>query len=281
MATASDQVPAWLDNLRADVALYRRFVGARLRSQMQYRTSFLVMTGVTFLGLATELIAILILFSRFGGLAGWQVGEVALLYGLASIAFGLSEMIGAGFDIFPATIRQGEFDRVLLRPAGVFTQVLAADFQLRRLGRITNGCCALAVTLTTTPITWTPLKVLYLLVAVLSGAVMFTALFVLGAVLCFWTVQSIELINTLTYGGTVLTSYPLSIYHEFLQRFFTFVVPLAFVSYFPALWLLDRPEARALPPWLPFLSPVAAVGLAVVARLAWGVGVRHYRSTGS
>ncbi len=281
MATASDHGPAWLDNLRADVALYRRFVGARLRSQMQYRTSFLVMTGVTFLGLATELIAILILFNRFGELAGWRVGEVALLYGLVSISFGLSEMVGAGFDQFSSAIRQGEFDRVLLRPVGVFTQVLAADFQLRRIGRIAQGAGAVALALQWTPVAWTPLKLAYLPVVVLSGAVMFTALLVLGAVLCFWTVQSIELINTLTHGGTVVTSYPLPIYHEFLQRFFTFVVPLAFVSYFPALWLLDRPEARALPPWLPFLSPVAAVGLAVVARLAWGVGVRHYRSTGS
>ena len=281
MATASDRVPGWLDNLRADVALYRRFVGARLRSQMQYRASFLVMTGVTFLGLATEFIAILILFNRFGELAGWRVGEVALLYGLVSISFGLSEMVGAGFDLFPSAIRQGEFDRVLLRPVGVFTQVLAADFQLRRIGRIAQGGCAMALALHWTPVAWTPLKLAYLPVVVLSGAVMFTALLVLGAVLCFWTVQSIELINTLTHGGTVVTSYPLPIYHELLQRFFTFVVPLAFVSYFPALWLLDRPEARALPPWLPFLSPVAAAGLAVVARLAWGVGVRHYRSTGS
>lgn len=281
MAEAHGRLAGWLENLRADASIYRRLVGARLRSQAQYRTSFLLMTLITFLGLLSELVAVLILFGRFGELAGWRVGEVAFLCGLAWIAFGLSEMVGAGFDIFPATIRQGEFDRVLLRPVGVFTQVLAADFQLRRLGRITQGACALGLALSLTSIQWTPLKLLYLPVVVVSGAVMFTALFVLGAVLCFWTVQSIELMNSLTYGGTVLTSYPLPIYHELLQRFFTFVVPLAFVSYFPALYLLDRPEARALPPWLPFLSPLAALALAVAARLAWGAGVRHYRSTGS
>ena len=98
-----------------------------------------------------------------------------------------------------------------------------------------------------TPIAWTPLKVLYLLMVLVSGFVMFSALLVLGAVLCFWTVQSIEIINTVTYGGTEMASYPLPIYHELLQRFFTFVVPLAFVSYFPALYLLDRPEAAAPP----------------------------------
>jgi ABC-2 type transport system permease protein len=190
-------------------------------------------------------------------------------------------MVAAGFDLFPQAIRQGEFDRVLLRPVGIFVQVLAADFQLRRLGRVAQGGLALALALTWTSIAWTPLKGLYLLVVLVSGVAMFSALLVLGAVLCFWTVQSIEIINTVTYGGTEMASYPLPIYHELLQRFFTFVVPLAFVSYFPALYLLERPELQRLPSWLPGMTPVAAAMLALIALLAWRVGVRHYQSTGS
>lgn len=268
-------------NLRTDLRLYRRFIGARLQSQMQYRVSFLIMLTVTGIGLATELAAIVILLNRFGDLAGWSVGEVALLYGLASVAFGLAEMVGAGFDAFPATIRRGEFDQILLRPAGAFSQVLSADFQLRRLGRIGQGVVALALAFSWTTISWTPLKALYLGVTLLSGMVMFTALFVFGAALCFWTVESIEVINSVTDGGNQLASFPLSIYHELMQRVFVFVIPLAFVSYIPALYLLDRPEADDWPAWLPLLSPIAALLLGLAARAAWGVGVRHYRSTGS
>jgi ABC-2 type transport system permease protein len=248
---------------------------------MQYRASFLLMTLVSFVVTGSDLLAILILFNYFGELAGWRAGEVALLYSLAMVAFGLSEMVAAGFDLFPQAIRQGEFDRVLLRPVGIFVQVLAADFQLRRLGRIAQGGLALALAVAWTSITWTLLKVLYLLVVLVSGFVMFSALLVLGAVLCFWTVQSVEIVNTVTYGGTEMASYPLPIYHELLQRFFTFVVPLAFVSYFPALYLLDRPELQHLPVWLPGMTPVAAAILALMAWLAWRVGVRHYQSTGS
>jgi len=261
--------------------LYGRFVGARLRAQMQYRASFMMMMIVTGIGLSTELLAIVILLNRFGDLAGWSVGEVAMLYGLASVAFGLAEMVGAGFDSFPTMIRRGEFDQLLLRPASVFTQVLSADFQLRRLGRISQGVVALLLALSWTSVAWTPLKVLFLGVTLLSGAVMFMALFVFGATLCFWTVESIEVINSVTDGGNVLSSYPLPIYHEIMQRFFTFVIPLAFVSYIPAVYLLDRPEANDWPPWLPLLSPLAALVLGLAARVAWGVGVRHYRSTGS
>jgi ABC-2 type transport system permease protein len=278
---SSESATAWLADWWVDAVLYRRLIGARIRAQMQYRVSFLLMTLVSMVVTGSDLLAILILFNYFGELAGWRAGEVALLYGLAMVAFGLSEMVAAGFDVFPRAIQQGEFDRVLLRPVGIFVQVLAADFQLRRLGRTAQGGLALALAMAWTPIVWTPLKVFYLLVVLISGFVMFSALLVLGAVLCFWTVQSIEIINTVTYGGTEMASYPLPIYHDLLQRFFTFVVPLAFVSYFPALYLLDRPELQGLPNWLPGATPVAAAVLALTAWLAWRVGVRHYQSTGS
>jgi ABC-2 type transport system permease protein len=278
---SGESATGWLADSWADIVLYRRLIGARIRAQMQYRVSFFLMTLVSMVVAGSDLLAILILFNYFGELAGWQAGEVALLYGLAMVAFGLSEMVAAGFDVFPRAIQQGEFDRVLLRPVGIFVQVLAADFQLRRLGRTAQGGLALALAMAWTPIVWTPLKGLYLLVVLVSGFVMFSALLVLGAVLCFWTVQSIEIINTVTYGGTEMASYPLPIYHDLLQRFFTFVVPLAFVSYFPALYLLERPELQRLPSWLPGATPLAAALLAVTAWLAWRVGVRHYQSTGS
>jgi ABC-2 type transport system permease protein len=268
-------------NLVHDIALYRHFIAGRLRAQMQYRASFLMMTVVTFLGLSTEFVGVLFLFDQFGNLAGWRVGDVAFLFGLATISFGLAEMVGAGFDMFPNMIRRGEFDQVLLRPAGVFAQIMAADFQLRRIGRISQGLVAFGLALTWTSIDWDIWKALYLPVVLLSGAAMFTAMFVLGATLCFWTVQSIELINILTNGGTELASYPLPIFHEAMQRFFTFVVPLAFVTYFPALYLLDRPAHADWPVWVPFITPLVALAFVAIARLAWGFGVRHYRSTGS
>jgi len=267
--------------LLQDIRLYLTLVESRVRSQAQYRGSFLLVAFVTFLGMATELVAVIFLLDAFGDIAGWGVSEIALLYGLAGIAFGLAEMVGAGFDMFPEMIRRGELDQLLLRPAGVFTQVMAADFQLRRFSRIGQALLALILALRWTSIDWTPEKMLYLPLVILSGAIMFLAVFVLGATLCFWTVESVEVINTLTNGGSEMTGYPMSIYHDLMQRFFTFVIPLLFVSYIPALYLLDRPERADWPGWIVLMPPVAAACLVGVSYILWGVGVRHYRSTGS
>ena len=226
-------------------------------------------------------IALLLLFHRFEDLAGWSRGEVAFLYGLGGLAFGASDMLAGGFDRLSISIQTGTFDRVLTRPVGVFAQVLASDFQLRRLGRMAQGAFVLGLSLTWLEVEWTGLKALVLVSAIVSGIVIFGAIWVIGAAITFWTVQTSEVTNVFTYGGEELVSYPMPVYGEGLRRFFTFVVPLAFVTYLPALYILDRPDPLGLPPALRFCSPLVAAAFFLVARGAWALGVRHYQSTGS
>jgi len=120
-----------------------------------------------------------------------------------------------------------------------------------------------------------------LALAMLSGTVIYFAIFVLGATFCFWTVQAKEVTHVFTYGGDGVASYPLDIYRGSVRRFFTFVVPLAFVNYEPALFLLGRPDPLGLPDAVRLLSPPAAIVMALLARYAWQQGVQHYQSTGS
>lgn len=263
------------------LAIYRRLVLAQLRGQMQYRASFVLQVVGQFAATFTDFVAVLLFFHQFRTLAGWSLGEVAFLYGIAGMAFGTCDLIVGGFDRLSLSIQTGTFDRVLLRPLGAFGQMLAADVQMRRLGRIGQGATAFAFSLTLTEIEWTPLKLLVLAGALLSGVVIFVSVFVIGAAITFWTVQTSEVTNVFTYGGSELTSWPLSIYAGWLRRFFTFAVPLAFISYLPALYILGRPDPLGLPRPLQFCSLLAAALFFLLARGAWSVGVRHYQGTGS
>ncbi len=266
---------------RDEVALYRLLVGARVRGQMQYRASFALQVAGSFLGNALELVALLIVFSRFHDIAGWSVGEVTLLYALSAISFALHEMIMAGFDEVSYAIQQGEFDRVLVRPVTPFVQTLAADFQMRRIGRVLQGVVALGIAVSRGHIHWDAGKIVYFPVVILSGVLLFSALTLLGATLCFWTVERSEAINIFTYGGAFMSDYPISIYAGWLRGLMIFVVPLAFVAYFPALYFLDRTAASGVPPFVPFLTPFVAVAFFALAWRVWEWGVRHYQSAGS
>jgi ABC-2 type transport system permease protein len=268
-------------HLRDGLSLYAQLVGAQIRAQLQYRMSFALQAFGQAAATLVDLIALILLFQRFPSMAGWSLGEVAFLYALGGIAFALSDMLCGGFDMLGVAIQTGTFDRVLIRPAGAFVQTIGSDFALRRLGRVAQAVVALVLALSLLDIEWSALKVLVALSAVASGVVIFTGIWVIGAAVTFWTVQTSEVTNVFTYGGSELVAHPMNIYADWLRRFFTFVVPLAFVAYLPALYILDREDPLGLPSLLRFCSPLVAAVFFLVARGAWSLGVRHYQSTGT
>lgn len=261
--------------------LFGRFLAASLRGQMQYRVSFLMLSVGQFLAVGIEFLGIVALFGRFGSLRGWSLPEVALLYGMANTAFSLAESFGRGFDTFSGVVKNGDFDRLLLRPRSTALQVACQEFQLLRVGRFAQGIIALAWAAASLDIAWALPKVMLLIASIFGGAGVFYGLFVLQATLCFWTVESLEIMNTVTYGGTETAQYPLTIYRPWFRRFFTFVVPLACMNYIPASALLNRGAALGVPAYLPWLAPLVGVAFLLLSLQVWKFGERHYHSTGS
>ena len=264
--------------------LYRRLAGAQVRSQMQYRASFIFDCVAQFIGTIVDFAVVAVLFTRFPSIGGWSLGEVGLLYGLSSLSFALADMLGSGFDYitFGATmVRQGGFDQILVRPVNPFLQVLASQFVVRRIGRILQGALILAIALSLIQVAWTPLKIAFALVTIAGGIVFFMGLFIFGSGVSFWTVESLEAINIVTYGGQMMTSYPMHIFQGWLRAVFMFIIPMAFVNYYPSLWLLDKPDPLGGPTWLAFLAPIVCLVVFGAGVWMWGFGVRHYQSTGS
>jgi ABC-2 type transport system permease protein len=104
---------------------------------------------------------------------------------------------------------------------------------------------------------------------------------VLQATLAFWTVESLEVANTLTYGGVEAAQYPLDIYTRWFRDFLTFVVPLGCVSYFPVAAVLGHANRTGVPEWLLPLTPVVGFLFLAVSLWVWRFGMRRYTSTGS
>ena len=263
------------------VRAYGLIVGMWLRSAMAYRASFVMTTVGNFVATGFDFVAIMLMFSHVDALGGYSLGEIALLYGTSATAFGLADLLLGSMDRLGRRVRDGTLDTLLVRPVPVLAQVAADRFAARRLGRITQGLLVLGYALGTLDIAWTPLKVVMLPLMVLSGAAIFGAVFVAGAAFQFLAQDASEVQNSFTYGGTTLLQYPPSIFAKDLVRGVTFVVPLAFVSWLPALYVLGREFPLGLPDQVAFLPPVVAGGCWVLAGLAWRVGLRAYRSTGS
>lgn len=263
--------------------LYIRLISIQIRSQMQYRVSFFMeMVSTAFLS-GISFLAVALIIERFGSILGWSLGEVAFMAGLIEMSFASMEIIFSGFDSdgFASNIRTGSFDQMLLRPVNITVQVLGSRFLLRRIGRILEGLLIFIFCLATTPIHWTLAKMAYLPVVFFSQVIAFGALFMIGSTLTFWTVQSVEAMNILTYGGNELMTYPATIYPAWVRHFFTFLVPFVFLNYYPALFFLEKPDPLGFPPAASFLAPVVAGTMLAAGSIFWNFGINHYQSTGS
>ncbi|MFE5724430.1 ABC transporter permease [Streptomyces erythrochromogenes] len=275
------EVPRAGGRVREGLRGYGLIVAMWIRSTMTYRTSFALSTlgnaAITLL----DFVAIYIMFTHVDALGGFTLPEVALLYGSCSASLGLADLLLGNTDRIGARVRDGSLDTMLVRPVPLLAQVAADRFALRRLGRIAQGLGLLGWALWSLEVDWTAGKVLLVPVMVLAGAAIFAAVMVAGAAFQFIAGDAAEVQNSFTYGGCTMLQYPPTIFATELLRAVTFIVPLAFVNWLPALYVLGRPDPLGLPGWAAFLSPLVAFAVFVPASLAWRAGVRSYRSTGS
>lgn len=264
--------------MKKSIRLYFKLLGVSLRSQMQHRASFFMLTAAYFLSTFAAIIGIWVLFDRFKQVQGWTLEELGLLYGIIQMGFSIAEAFSRGFDSFGVMIRKGDFDRILLRPCGTLFQVATSEIQPMRLGRFLQGAIVLGWSYSELGFPFFSVSSAVISFAIIGTASLFTGLFVIQGTLSFWTTETLELMNITTYGGMEIGQYPMTIYKQSFRNFFTFVIPISSVAFYPVAALLKETSSS-------FFVGVSAPFLGVVflwlACQFWKLGVRRYHSTGS
>ena len=123
---------------------------------------------------------------------------MALLYGIAGVAFSFAELAVGHLDLLPQLIRDGNFDLVLVRPRSALLQVIASDFRIRQFGRLLQSLAVLVYAIVALDIAWTADRAAVIVVAVLGGAAIFAAIWVAGITIVFWAVEGRESVNAFT-----------------------------------------------------------------------------------
>lgn len=269
--------------LRRFFDLLFRLLRIQIRSQLQYPVSFLLDVLSSALTLGFFFVAFALTFTRFDQIGGWTLGEVAFIWGITEFSFGVMDMVFSGFDYdtFGPMVRKGQFDQLLLRPVNITLQVLGSRFILRRLGKISEGLIIFLYGLSLVDVHWTFIKIAYIPILVVSQVLFFGSLFIFGATTTFWTMERLEILNVFTYGGSEIMSYPMHIFPRAIRIIFTYVIPAVFLSYFPTIFILDKPDPLNAPAFASFAAPVVAVVLLLLALRFWRFGIQNYQSTGS
>ena len=256
--------------------LYFKTVLMNIKSQLEYKKAFIISTFGSFLITFLLIIAVYFLFLNFNQVGDWTFYEVAFLFGLSYFNFSLAEMFLRGLDHFDETIRNGEFDRLMIRPQNLLIQSICMEFDLSKIGRIVQTLIVLVISISKINIDWTIYKILVFILMNIGCFIIFFAIFILKATFCFWTINGLEFMNILSEGGKKVAQYPINIYEKWFRLFFTYIVPFGIVNYFPVMYLFGKSNNLYFG-----ITPIGTIVFFVTCIFIWEIGVKHYESTGS
>ena len=260
--------------------MVRTLYGSRIRSQAAYRTSFVSDLLGQVLIVAVEFLELWVILANVGTLGGMTLPQVAVVYGLGALAFGIGDLLLGEIDALSTYIRSGKLETLLIRPVPMLLQISSLDLSLRRLGRIMVGLAMYVVALGIAGFSPTPSTLALAVIAPLAGAAIFAALLTMAGAMQFWLIDGREFANAFTYGGNYVATTPSAVFALPMRAFFTFVIPATLVAYAPTLVLLDLPGPTLLPQWTGWMGVPAAILTWTLAALLWRAGVRKYTGAG-
>lgn len=240
-----------------------------------YRFDMLVRITVSILHLAGELLTVWTIFSNTTALAGWHWQHMLVLVGVyRMVAGGIRLSIVPNMRMVLEDIREGTLDFVLMRPVNSQLLVSIREFVFWRAADVVLGA-AVAVYGCVKLLGYMPLvSTLVFVLMLAAGYVIVYSFWLMLATLGFWFVriQNIEMIfwNVFEAGR-----FPIVIYRPGVQWTLTYLIPLAFITTFPAGTLLNDP-ATSVPPTAPIWAMVMAAGMLLLSGWFWRRGLRHY-----
>ncbi len=270
-----------LATLAALARLSWELVTASIRGQMQYRFNFLIDVAFGLVFSSIGFVFIWVVLGRFEAIGGWTLGEVALLYGMRLTSHGLWTVNFSRLFAIDRIVRDGEFDRMLIRPMPMMLQLMYGSFRMATLGDLLGGVVILGIALTQVPIDWSAGKLILFACALVGGA-MLDGAFQLGpAAMTFRMLMSMPVRGLFDDIFGRFSGYPTSIFDRGARFLLMWIVPVAFVAWVPATVLLDRTDELPFPGWLAWFSPLADLSCIAIAGWLFVRESRHYQSSGS
>ena len=262
--------------------LYFRFVAVFLQGLMEYRLNFFLDFFALFVSNIVGYFSIWLIMNRFESIGGWTYYEVMFLASLYHIAFGVCGLfIRSPMQSIDLLVNRGRMDTLLTKPIPPLLHVIMMKFNHIWAASVFVGTAVIATCLRNLQIVLTPLNVVWLLFVLVSGVFLLSAIFILAGSLSFRFIQAATVASTIIYSIGEFVRYPITIYPTVIRILLTFLLPFAFINFYPSQYFLGRDSVELFHPLFQFGTPLVAAVMFLAAVTLWRHSLRHYSSTGS
>ena len=248
---------------------------------LEYRANFLMWGAFTIIYHATAIVALWVTLRNFPSINGWNFRETAFMYGLWMLGHGLHNTLFYTVGSVPEFVREGRFDRFLIRPLDPLFQAMTVPQQIWP-DELMLAVIYFCVVTPFSGVHVDLLFVLYVPLVAAGGALIDFGINLAIATASFWFIR----IDTLRWVVMSLeqefSRYPISIYQRGVRVILAFVLPFAFMNYFPATFLLHKSETGLhLNPAVGLFTPLVGAIVVCLSYAFWRVGLNRYQGTGS
>jgi ABC-2 type transport system permease protein len=271
-----------LERVLDPIRLYLIYSKYTAKSLLQYRLDACFRIFAVLCKESASVIVVYLSLKKFDTLNGWKMNEILFLFSFLYVTYSIMLIFFTGLKYFSYIVQYGELDRLLVRPRGVLFQVLSVDTDfLASIGHGTVGIVLFFNTATHVGVNWDISNILYCVSVIFGGVMIQSALFLLFSCASFYFVMVNNLQNFLFYNTRKFAGYPISIFPGFIQKAMIFLVPFAFVNYFPTEYLLHKTDLAGCWGGVVYLTPVVGICLYAIAYGVWRISLGRYASSGT
>lgn len=250
-----------------------------IAAEMEYRANFFVALLSSVLMLALSLFTISMFYRTGYEMGGWTYAQALIVVGLFTILTGVQQtLFHPNRRQITELVREGTLDFVLLKPIDSQFWMSARRISIWGMTDIVFGI-ALVIYAGSFATDNPGLGVGAYILGILPMLLGIVTLYALGYILATLTIWFVKLFNiTMTMDALLEAGrYPIAAYPAIYRAFFTFVIPVTFMTTVPAKVMLDKGAASA---WF-VGAGVLCVGLFATSRWFWRFALRYYTSASS
>ncbi|MCC6276244.1 MAG: ABC-2 family transporter protein [Leptospiraceae bacterium] len=260
---------------------YLKLAVASIKSRMEYRASFFIFLFTLVSYYSAQALTIGIIINRFKMIGGWSIGEMAFLYSLLILSQGIVSCLFSGVVEFGSFVREGTFDRLLVRPLSPLGQVIMGGFELTGFAHLILGLITFFVANSLIRIHWQISDVLIFITVILGGSMILAGIRIVIAAIAFYAVNNGSLVHLFVFSSREFLLYPLNIYSTGVKFLLTFVIPLGFVNFYPAHYFLNKTGDSVFHDYIVFFTfPIGTI-LFLFSLWFWRKGQAAYESAGA
>ena len=251
-----------------------KYISMHIKSQLEYKSSFVFLVIAQIMAFFAYCVVFYSLFDKFGIVKSFNIYQVILCFAVVQFGENFAEGLLRGFDKFSEIVKHGHLDQLLVRPQNIYLQIIGYKVELSKFVKCIISLMLLIYAFINLQISVVHIGTIILMLV--GSTIVFGSVLIIGAALCFVTIEGLEIINIFIYGTRDFAQYPIGIYNKAVRIFFTYLVPIGLTSYFPMLYITGASNNL----WYIFL-PLLSILTLIPACLLFNAGMKKYKSTGS